>query len=60
LIGLKLNLMFIKNKQNGEKMEKTKENLEIVLKKALRIENINPEFKEACEKALKLLKKEKD
>jgi len=41
-------------------MEKTKEkDLEIVLKKVLRIESINPEFKEACEKALKLLK-EKD
>jgi len=41
-------------------MEKTKEkDLEIVLKKALRIESIDPEFKEACEKALKHLKKEK-
>jgi len=42
-------------------MEQTKEkDLEIVLKKVLRIESIDPEFKEACEKALKLLKKEKD
>jgi len=41
-------------------MEQTKEkDLEIVLKKVLRIEEIKPEFKEACEKALKLLK-EKD
>jgi len=41
-------------------MEKTKEkNFEIVLKKALRIESIDPDFKDACEKALKLLKKEK-
>ena len=32
---------------------------EIVLKKALRIEDMKSEFKEACEKVLKLLK-EKD
>ena len=41
-------------------MEKTKEkDFEFILKKALRIENIKPELKEACAKALKLLKKEK-
>jgi len=33
--------------------------LEIVLKKALRIEDMKQEFKETCEKALKLLR-EKD
>ena len=41
-------------------MEKTKEkDFEIVLEKALRSENIKTELKEVCEKALKLLKKEK-
>jgi len=41
-------------------MEKTKEkDLEIALEKALRIDGISTEFKEACEKVLKLLKKEK-
>jgi len=41
-------------------MEKTKEkDLEIVLEKALRIDGISAELKEVCEKALKLLKKEK-
>jgi len=41
-------------------MEETKEkDFEIVLEKVLRIEEIKPELKEVCEKALKLLKKEK-